>query len=590
MNTKGTIKVYGKIDKQKTYRVSKLVITGVLVLSLLAGGVVYKHKTDTTDVSGVENEVGYTDVNLAYNTNVKEDNFVVLDVGNYDDQSLYMESKIKYCKDKDISLGIIIDCDADSKYQVYNDIELAKKLITKYNIDFPIYISIDKIMENENIDTSQKSMLIKSFIDKAIQNGMNVGIKGTDTNLCNFNNYCFDITSYNIYLKKESKNIIYNGTCSLVENLDGTISNNMDVENMKSNNEKNFIQDAYYIMGETDTVEEVALSFDLSINDLLKFNDIELEDIKQGTILRIPNDCQKVQATLNNNINEFAIKKGVDLSYCQTHIDWNKLKFNADFAIIKAIESTRLDPLFESHIQNCKENDIPIGIYSITRATTVEEIKNEAYTLVELLKDIDITYPVYIDFEVNPAIEYERNIFEEIKQSNSMEEMLQAWADIVEEAGFIPGIYCNKSVYKSIYDQTNSLENNFLDRFQKWISGTNTYSNPCDFTQIQDPGCSTNYQDLNIKCNMRQVSEACTGIGAATALGYVDFNYCYTDYEQKDYSFEKTFSIKGFDDKNIKSILANIAMGGALLVIAGGTIIVYTKVKKKQKRSNKFRI
>ena len=38
----------------------------------------------------------------------------------------------------------------------------------------------------------------------------------------------------------------------------------------------------------------------------------------------------------------------------------------------------------------------------------------------------------------------------------------------------------------TIYDETNSSENKFLDRFEKWIAGSDTYSDVCDFNDIKE--------------------------------------------------------------------------------------------------------
>lgn len=592
-NNYGTVR-QSKNFKGKRIRLVPLFMSAVTVVGLSAGIIHYKHATDVTDknTDDIENQYGYKTINTLYNDDVKEDNFVVLDVGSMDNKTLYMDSKIKYCNDNDISLGLVIDCDTENEYEIYDDIEFVKILISKYKIDFPVYISIDKVMANQNLDVTRKVKLVKSFLDKAIENGICVGIKGTDTNLCNFNKYCFDISLYNIYLKQDSENVKYSGTYTLIENLDGKLKSSVDfskvIEKDQLNNNEKFVEDAYYIVGDSDTIEEIALKFNLSVKDLLKYNNLKLEDINVGTIIRIPNNSQELEVAFNKNISEFAVKKGVDLSYCQTEIDWSKLSSNVDFVIIKATEGTRVDPLLTSHLENAEENNMPIGIYSITRATTVEEIRKEAQNLVELLKGLDITYPVYIDFETNPGKDYEREIWEQVTHSGKLKEMLEVWSDTVKSAGYIPGLYCNKSTYKSIYDQTNSKENAFLDRFETWIAGTDTYSTECDFNNIIDPGCNTSYQDVNIKCNMRQVSEACVGTGAGTYAGYVDFNYCYTDYEDKDYSYKQSFEIKGLNDKNIKDILMNSALLGSLVIISGGTLFIFVKRKNNKKR-NKIR-
>lgn len=589
INRRGKVKTYAGIKNKKKLSLCKVMAGGLVIAIIIGGTLVYLYKktTDVTPLNDFVNKTGQTTLISSFNTDVKSNEFVIFDAGNYDDRTLFLNRKMKYCNENDISLGFVIDSDAQIKYEIYDDIEYAKSIISKYYVDFPVYISIDKIMSNENLNTSQKIDLIKTFLDKAKENGMYVGICGTDTNLCNFNKYCFDISEYNIYLKMDSNIIKYENKCSIVEDLHGNLTSDKDyasvIEKENFNERDNFIEDAYYVVDEDDTIEEISLKFGLSVIDLLRYNELNKGDFKSGLVLRIPTENQKLVRMFEKNINENAIRCGVDLSKYQTEIDWDKLNSNVDFVIIKATESTRQDPLFLDHVENCKQNEIPIGVYSITRATTVEDIRKEAELLVEMLQDKDITYPVYIDFENNMNNEYEKEIWEKITNNGNIKELLKEWNRVISEAGYIPGIYCNKSTYKSIYDQTDSANNNFLDSFETWIAGSDIYSTDYKFEDIKDPGFKTSYQDLEIICNMRQVSEACLGTGAGTENGYVDFNYCYTDYENYGYKYE--FDIKRLNDKNIKDMIVTIAatIAGAVIVISGTTLIVYIKRKNKYK-------
>lgn len=557
-----------------------------------SGTFAYKKITDTTPQNSTKNTIGHSDVFPVLNANVKENEFVILNMGDHSSMeldTLFRNDKIKYCNEKNISLGIIIDSNATKLLDIYNDAEYAKTLVSKYKIDFPVYLGIDKIMENNDLNSTVKSELIQQFAIKATSNGMYFGIYGTDTNLYNLNKYCFDISKYDVYLKEDSLERKYKGICNVVEDIKGNITSKNDLSSLifdKKNLENEFVQDAYYIVDNDDTIDEIALACGLSVNDLLEFNSKKVEEITAGVVLRIPNAIQVGNRIISDKINEKAIKKGVDLSYCQTSVDWNKLSTNVDYAILKVSEGATKDKLFESHITNCLNNGIPVGIYSITRATTVEEVKEEAKNIVELLKDRKITYPVYLDFEANPSKVSEWSRWTAIKESGIMKEFLTAWSTIIKEAGYAPGIYCNQSIYLDIYRQTNSKETDFLDGFETWIAGSSTYSNACDYKNIVDPGCTFEYQGLKVDCNMRQVSEACTGIGAGTESGYVDFNYCYTDYENINYEFKQKFDIKDFNKKKLDTLLMTLGASacGLLIAVVGGKTIVY---KKKQKQNKK---
>ena len=56
------------------------------------------------------------------------------------------------------------------------------------------------------------------------------------------------------------------------------------------------------------------------------------------------------------------MKKGIDISYCQTQIDWQKV--TAEFAIIRAgygPYAKQKDTMFERHYAGAKSRGIPIG-------------------------------------------------------------------------------------------------------------------------------------------------------------------------------------------------------------------------------------
>ncbi|MDO4962862.1 MAG: GH25 family lysozyme [bacterium] len=560
----------------KDKRKRNIIIAGVGAIAIMSSIFVYSKLTDVKSNNENENYVGYYDVLPNFNTKVKEDNFVVLNAGDYNTQgTLFQDLKMSYCNKHDISLGVIIKTDAKTVLDIYNDIDYCKSLIAKYKLDFPIYLNIDEIMENDSLNTSQKSKLVECFINKARENGFCYGLHGKDSNLSNFNNYCFNISGFNIYLKMDSNTVKYTGDYQILEDLDGNIKSKVDYEKIisksKLNQKENFIKDAYYIVEEGDTIDDIALSFDMSVKDLLEYNELDEKDICAGILLNIPNKLCISEKLLNDDICDTYIKKGVDLSYCQENVDWDKLSTKIDFAILKISEGTRKDNMFEEHLSNCDDRSIPIGVYFITRAKSVLELTNEVNTLIKFLDGRDLVYPIYIDFEKDV------NVYKE-DGYDRLDDMLSTFKNIVMQNGYKPGIYCSKSNYCSIY---NSTENNFLDDFETWVAGTKTYDEPCDIDSILDPGCEFTYQDLTARCNMRQVSESAKNSGAGNYCGCVDLNYCYTDYENEDY--EVQCEIKNIDKFNGYDKLINAGQG--ILVVLTATSIIVLKKKNKSKKN-----
>ena len=72
------------------------------------------------------------------------------------------------------------------------------------------------------------------------------------------------------------------------------------------------------------------------------------------------------------------ILKGIDVSYAQGVIDWEKVKASGlvDFAILRAgygRETTQVDTQFERNYAACKRLGIPVGVYWYSYATTAAE-------------------------------------------------------------------------------------------------------------------------------------------------------------------------------------------------------------------------
>ncbi len=115
----------------------------------------------------VENTSGYSDINPIFNLKVKDKDFVILDVGDHDSTGIsFQNKKVKYCNKNDISLGIVISSDAVCENEIYDDVELVKQIISNYTVDMPVYLNIDKIIENTSINVEQKKKIDFRFFGK----------------------------------------------------------------------------------------------------------------------------------------------------------------------------------------------------------------------------------------------------------------------------------------------------------------------------------------------------------------------------------------------------------------------------------------
>lgn len=134
--------------------------------------------------------------------------------------------------------------------------------------------------------------------------------------------------------------------------------------------------------------------------------------------------------------------KGIDVSAWNGSIDWATVaNYGMGFAILRITEkNNRVDNTFEANYQGCTSNNIPVGVYKYSYATSIAEIKEEANIVVNTLKKRKLTYPVFLDIEDK----CQENIPE-----TTMMEMINAFRSIIINAGYKFGIYCGNYWYKT---------------------------------------------------------------------------------------------------------------------------------------------
>ena len=135
------------------------------------------------------------------------------------------------------------------------------------------------------------------------------------------------------------------------------------------------------------------------------------------------------------------ILKGIDVSYAQGVIDWEKVKASGsvDFAILRAgygKETSQVDKQFERNYSECKRLGIPVGAYWYSYATTDAEAEQEAKVCLQTIRGKQFEYPVAFD------IEEERSL----PQANAL---CQAFCSVLEAAGYYAAIYTFKSALEN---------------------------------------------------------------------------------------------------------------------------------------------
>lgn len=242
--------------------------------------------------------------------------------------------------------------------------------------------------------------------------------------------------------------------------------------------------------------------------------------------------------------------KGIDVSSYQGNIDWDKVKPQIDFAILRCgwgSDVTKQDDgKFKRNVAECKRLGIPFGVYLYSYADTDKKFKSEIEHVFRLLKATEASpFCVYYDMEDASTTKLGK-----AKLTQKAIEFCTA----MKNAGFKAGVYANQYWcqthldIKAIADAGNSVW------CAKYSSVAPKIAATYDIWQYSSSG----------KVN---------GIS-----GRVDMNYMYNDirYIQKEPVVEETpkpvkYSTKELADRIISGLYGNGAVRVANLKNEGYT-------------------
>ena len=170
---------------------------------------------------------------------------------------------------------------------------------------------------------------------------------------------------------------------------------------------------------------------------------------------------------------------GIDISYWQRGLNIARLKDEGvNFVIIRGMYGNSKDLCFENFYNDLKKNNINVGVYHYGLAKNVAQAREEAQALINYcLKGKKFEYPIYYDVEdkilLNLGI-------------NETTEIVKAWCETLENAGYFAGVYMNENTYNrevygsilsKLYTQWRakwSVENNKPINVDMWQFGGET--------------------------------------------------------------------------------------------------------------------
>ena len=142
--------------------------------------------------------------------------------------------------------------------------------------------------------------------------------------------------------------------------------------------------------------------------------------------------------------------QGIDVSSHQGKIDWKAVADSGvSFAMIRAgyrgygkEGRLMLDEQFHPNMQGAINAGLDVGVYFFSQATTVWEAEEEAAMLLKALEGYNVTYPVVFDWE------YVQNGGARTNEvtGKTVGLMARAFCGMVEQAGYLPGVYFNQNL------------------------------------------------------------------------------------------------------------------------------------------------
>lgn len=155
--------------------------------------------------------------------------------------------------------------------------------------------------------------------------------------------------------------------------------------------------------------------------------------------------------------------KGIDVSVYQGDIDWDRVKPQIDFAILRIGLGDDIpsqdDAKFERNYAECVRLGIPFAVYFFSYAVNKTKVQSEIAHIKRLLESKTINAPVYIDVENTRGLDW-RTI-----SNADMLSIMQEFNAQLAVHGYRMGIYSSRSAFWN-----EKMSDPWYDNVSKWVA------------------------------------------------------------------------------------------------------------------------
>lgn len=201
------------------------------------------------------------------------------------------------------------------------------------------------------------------------------------------------------------------------------------------------------------------------------------------------------------------IKFGIKVSEHHGTIDWNKIKNQIDFAIIRCGYgkdfTNQDDAQFHTNVEACTRLNIPFGVCIYSYAKGVNDALAEAKHVLRLLQGMKIAFPVYYQLEDKNTIAQQSN--------ETIAAIVETFCTTLQKSDYCVGVYADiqwwqKKLTDRIYNKYSKYIVNYSDqleykdRFDIW-----EYSNQTKIEGIK--------KDVNVLYSYRDYATIIPSLG-----------------------------------------------------------------------------
>lgn len=164
---------------------------------------------------------------------------------------------------------------------------------------------------------------------------------------------------------------------------------NEEIQKLSADNYERFLHASYIL-----AIDKYGVMQKIKINENIKRHEWDFSNLESNGSFK---DYVKKDGTVT--------KRGVDVSEHQGNIDWERASKEIDFAIVRlgyrgyGSGNIVKDAFYNRNMDGALENDLPVGVYFYSQATTYEEGVEEANYVLNHLGDYNIEYPIILDRE-----------------------------------------------------------------------------------------------------------------------------------------------------------------------------------------------